>query len=119
MQQREPLGKRIMRFVVMMLLIFIVTCAVVVTNRFSTETLAYIVGGVIVFAAMMLLFAGFGFIVYLYLRFRQPRQPTQQIPIVLQVPQQQPMLPPYSGNGHWPVTQQTEARAWNMIGGEE
>lgn len=129
MEPREPLGKRLGRFVAMIGLVFAVTLAVVVTQRLSQDSLALIVGltcGVMAMLPTVML----GLFVW---RREMTRQVTSQRavnsapPVVVVAPQALPgygaQQPGYNyGNPNaawqWNGAQQPE-RTFTMVGGEE
>lgn len=116
-EESESLGKRVGRFIALLLIVFGITAAVVAMQRFSTETLAFLGGGIFAVIVIALPLAAIIFLGMTYLRFRQSRPREQQQmtipPIIMQMPAQMPQLP-YSDA---PLT--TEPRRWNVIGGDE
>lgn len=118
--EREPLGKRLTRFVLLLLAICGVTLAVIVAQRFSDETLAFIVGGLFIAALLAVPLAAVAALGIAYFRFRQmrpPQQYTQIPPIIMQMP---PQLPYYQGGGNgYHHTYTGGRRDWAVIGDED
>ena len=128
MEQREPLRKRLARFVAMIGMVFAVTLAVVVTQRLSQDSLALMVGLACGVAAMLPTVM-LGLFVW---RREMTRQVSQHAvnpspPVVVVAPQALPgygvQQPGYNyGNSNaawqWNGVQQPE-RTFTMVGGEE
>lgn len=118
--EREPLGNRLGRFVTLLGIVFVIAFAVVAAQRFNDETFAFVSGALFVGLPLVLLA---GALVFLALKIAaRPRsEPPQQMtipPIIMQMPQQQPQLPWYNGNGHDPSLP-SNARTWDVIGAED
>jgi hypothetical protein len=127
MEEREPLGKRLRRFVTLFGIVFTVTVAVIVTQRLSNDALALLIGltaGVIV----MLPFVALLFLIWR----RQERQVREQYqsrsaqgnpPVVVVTPtglpgygQQRPALRD-EGRSQWSMSAPAE-RKFTIVGGE-
>lgn len=128
MEPREPLRKRLTRFVAMIGMVFAVTLAVVVTQRLSQDSLALIVGLACGVAAMLPTVM-LGLFVW---RREMTRQVSQRAvnpspPVVVVAPQALPgygaQRPGYEYSDpnaawQWSGAQQPE-RSFTMVGGEE
>ncbi len=125
MEPREPLGKRLGRFAAMLGIVFVVTLAVVVTQRLSQDSLALMVGlacGVMAMLPTVVL----GLFVWRREIARQtsPRAVNATSPVVVVAPQ---ALPGYGvqrpGYGDQQATWQWSGaqpeRAFTIVGGEE
>lgn len=117
----EPVGRRLARFATLLGVVFCVTIAVVVVQRFNDETLAFIIGGLFVAALIAVPLVAIVSLGVAYLRFRQSRPPQQYVqtpPIIMQMP---PQLPYYGGgNGyHNTPPELGSPRTWEVIGGED
>ena len=116
-----PLGKRLGRFVTLLGVVFTVGVAVVVTQRFSEETLALIVGLLIAGIPLLGLVFVIG-VIALKIAIRPRNEPPPQMtipPIIMQIPQQQNN--PWAGwnNGHEDTPMLTGGRrVWEVIGPE-
>jgi hypothetical protein len=127
MEEREPVGKRIRRFVLLIATVFTVTVAVVVTQRLSNDALAMLIGlsaGVVV----MLPFVALLFLIWR----RQERQVREQYqsrsashnpPVVVVTPpglsgygQQRPALQD-GARSQWSMSAPAE-RKFTIVGGE-
>lgn len=119
-EEREPLGRRLGRFAALLLIVFGVTLAVVVVQKFSTETLSFIVGGLFVAALVAVPTVALAALGIAYFRFRQARPPQQYVqtpPIIMQMP---PQLPYYGGGNGYHDTYTTGGRRdWAVIGDED
>jgi len=115
----STLGSRLGRFVVLFLVIFGVTGAVIVTSRFSSETLALVVGLLLAGVPLLCVLALVGF-VFLKIAAKQREQPAPQQmmlpPIIMQMPQQPPAFPPPYGQV-W--GEDTGRRTWDIVGVDE
>lgn len=131
---RESFGKRLGRFVMLIVMLLVIVVGAVAYLRFDPETLALLVGQLMIvgIGIVILVFA----LAFYYVKrrteaMRQPQQymPTYQIPpMIIQTPQQ-PALPNYGGlygeygnNGNgWEFSDQNHnnGRDWEIIGGEE
>jgi len=128
MNYREPIGKRIGRFLLLMTTIAVIVGVVVITQRFSTETLAFVVGGLFAIAIIAVILLPICLLGYALLRARmeRPQQQTQQtVPMVFQVQPQQPMLGQQNGYGPGygtPPMMESMGRGaireWEVLGGE-
>ena len=126
METREPLGKRLGRFVTLLGVVFTVAIAVVVTQRLSEDSLALLIGLACGVAAMVpTLLLG----VVIWRREMQQQQmsrmPTTTPPVVIVTPQalpgygiQQPALSDTSFSWPWAGAQQP-ARTFTIVGDEE
>lgn len=121
-EEREPVGKRIGRFITMISAVTAIVCVFLIGQRLNDQSLALVVGlllaGVPLLALCIVL-------VILLLRSQKQSQPPapaapqpqpQQMmfpPIIMQMPTypQTPQLP-------WPG-EATPARGWDLIGEEE
>lgn len=134
---REPVGKRVGRFLSLLIILGFIGMGVTAYLRFDTETLALVAGGGMVCGSvvLLLLFAlGFYYIKRRteVMRPPQPHYPAYPMPqFVIQAPPAQPALPNYGGpyeggwdggnTGGWgfePAGRDT-GRSWEIIGGEE
>jgi len=113
----ETVSQRVGRFALLLGLIFAIVVAVVVAQRFSTDTLALIAGLVLggaLLASPLLAIAW----VFVAVKTRsQPRQmypPYQMPPVIIQQPQQ-PLLPHY---GQPWLPPQHQPRSWDVIGND-
>lgn len=118
-RDETPLGARLARFLTLLGIVFVVMLAVIVSQRFNTETLALIVGLVIAGIPLLAIAALFGFIAVK--AGSRPRNESQQMtipPIIMQIPQApQNALP--SDMWNLPQRQTTGARTWDVLGEEE
>lgn len=125
MEAREPLGKRLGRFVALLGVVFAVTAVVVITQRLSEDSLALLVGLVCGVGAMLPTI-----LLGLYLWRREiNRQATQRTPyntppVVIVTPQalpgyglQQPAFGDANMSWQWNNAQQN--RTFTIVGGEE
>ena len=127
MEPREPLRKRLARFVAMIGIIFAVTLAVVVTQRLSQDSLALIVGlacGVMAMLPTVML----GLFVWRREMMRQTSQrPVNAAPpVVVVAPQALPgygvQRPGYGygdQNATWQWGGAQPERTFTIVGGEE
>lgn len=125
METREPLGKRLGRFVTLLGVVFTVAVAVVVTQRLSEDSLALLIGLACGVAAMLpTLLLG----VVIWRREMQQqtsRMPTATPPVVIVTPQALPgygiQQPALSDTGFaWPwASAQQPARTFTIVGDEE
>jgi uncharacterized membrane protein len=127
METREPLGKRLGRFVALIGVVSAVTIVVVITQRLSQDSLALLIGLTCGVAAMLpTLLIG----VVIWRREMQQQQqasrmPTTTPPVVIVTPQalpgygmQQPALTDTGYVWPWANTQQP-ARTFTIVGDEE
>jgi len=118
--ESEPVGWRFGRFVVLLGVVFAVTGAVVVTQRFQPETLALITGVIIAGIPLLAIVALFGFIT-LKIASRPRNEPQQMTipPIIMQLPQTPQNA--LTDNGYpWDIPQRQPAtRSWDVIGDED
>jgi len=126
METREPLGKRLGRFVALISIVFTVALVVVVTQRLSQDSLALLIGlscGVAAMLPTLLL----GVVIW---RREMQHQQTSRIPmgtppVVIVTPQGLPnygmQQPALSDGGYlWPWTgAQQQARTFTIVGDEE
>ena len=125
METRESLGKRLGRFVALMGILFVVTTAVVVTQRLSQDSLALLVGlacGV----GVMLPTVALALLLWRREELRQPAghsTPMNAPPVVVVTPQALPgygMQPPaYGDNTAWQWNASPAERTFTIVGGEE
>lgn len=123
---REPLGRRLGRFVGLMGALFVVAMAVIVTQRLSHDSLALLVGlscGVLAMVPTMAL----GFLIWR----RESRRQTREQSRPTQVPPTPPVIviSPQALSGYgdsprtWPPTSQWEPqeqqRTFKIVGEEE
>ncbi len=126
METREPLGKRLGRFMALLGVVFTVTVVVIITQRLSQDSLALLIGLACGVAAMLpTLLLG----VVIWRREMQHQQasrmPTATPPVVIVTPQalpgygmQQPALS--DGGFAWPwAGAQQPARTFTIVGDEE
>lgn len=126
METREPLGKRLGRFVALLGVVFTIAMVVVVTQRLSQDSLALLIGlacGVAAMLPTLLL----GVVIW---RRELQRQQTSRMssttpPVVIVTPQglpgygvQQPALSDTNFVWPWAGTQQP-ARTFTIVGDEE
>ena len=125
METREPLGKRLGRFVTLLGVVFTVAVAVVVTQRLSEDSLALLIGlacGVAAMLPTMLI----GIVIWRReMQQHASRMPTATPPVVIVTPQAMPgygmQQPALSDGGYawpWPGAQQP-ARSFTIVGDEE
>ncbi len=115
----DTVGQRLGRFVALLGVIFVVALAVIVSQRFSAETLALIVG-LLLAGIPMLAVVGLPFFV-LIRQGRRPRNEPQQMtipPIMLTLPQQPQALPGDGGMWDIPQRDRVSARSWDVLGDE-
>lgn len=126
METREPLTKRLGRFVTLLGVVFTVTVVVVITQRLSQDSLALLIGLACGVAAMVpTLLLG----VIIWRREMQHQQtsriPTATPPVVIVTPQGLPnygvQQPALSDTGFvWPwANAQQPARTFTIVGNEE
>jgi hypothetical protein len=115
----ETIGQRLGRFVALLGIVFVIALAVIVSQRFSAETLALIVG--LLLAGVPLL-AVVGLLFFVLIRQgRRPRNEPQQMmmpPIIMQMPQAPQNALPGDG-GIWDFGQRqpaTAGRSWDVLG---
>ena len=127
METREPLGKRLGRFVTLLGIVVTVTVAVIVTQRLSDDSLALLIGlacGVATMLPTLLL----GVVIWrreMQQKQQASRMPTAAPPVVIVTPQalpgygmQQPALS--DGGFAWPwAGAQQPARTFTIVGDEE
>lgn len=118
----ESLGQRLGKFAALLISVFAIVAAVVVTQRLSDDALALVVGLLLAGIPLLAIVALLGFFVVKQAT-REPRQQVQPQPqqmsippIILQMPTapQQAQLPDYGGQ-----RQRGGARSWDMIGDED
>jgi len=131
MQEREPLGKRVGRFVALIAIVFALTAAVVVTQRLSEDALAMLIG--LSFGALaMVPTLGLGLLIW---RREMVRSQMQQHvpsaaapPVVIVTPQGLPYGNAYGGQqtalgnvqaSGWQWAQKPAERRFTVVGGEE
>jgi hypothetical protein len=125
METREPVGKRLGRFVTLLGVVFTVAVAVVVTQRLSEDSLALLIGlacGVAAMLPTMLI----GIVIWRReMQQHASRMPTATPPVVIVTPQAMPgygmQQPALSDGGYawpWPGAQQP-TRAFTIVGDEE
>ncbi len=130
---REPLGKRIARFLMLMGALFVITITVVVTQRLSRDSLALLIGLSCGIAAMLPTI-GLGILVWRRDEARaRAREAQQQIasqpyvspPVIVVSPESMHgnsygshALPPGSQPWPWATTPQS-GRNFTIVGGEE
>jgi len=127
METREPLGKRLGRFVTLLGVVFVIAVAIIVTQRLSEDSLALLIGLACGVAAMLpTLLLG----VIIWRREMQQHQQASRMPmatppVVIVTPQglsnygmQQPAL---SDGGYvWPwAGAQQSTRTFTIVGDEE
>lgn len=115
----DTIGRRLGRFVALVGVVFAVTGAVVITQRFSAETLALITG-LLLAGVPLLAIVGLLFLV-LIRQGRRPRNEPQQMmipPVMLTLPQQPQALPGDGGVWDFPQRERASARAWDVLGDE-
>ncbi|MBN2392821.1 MAG: hypothetical protein JXR84_18970 [Anaerolineae bacterium] len=126
METREPLGKRLGRFIALLGVVFTVATVVVVTQRLSQDSLALLIGlacGVAAMLPTLLL----GVVVWRREMQRQQtsRMPAATPPVVIVTPQGLPgygvQQPALSDSGFvWPWSgAQQPARTFTIVGDEE
>lgn len=114
----DSLGQRLGRFVAFIAVLFFGGAGVVAASKFSSETLALIVG-LLLAGIPMLAITGLLFFVLIRQGRRQPAQPQQMTipPIMLTLPQQPQALP--GDGGMWDMPQRERAaaaRSWDVLG---
>ncbi|MEJ5309019.1 MAG: hypothetical protein WHX52_04545 [Anaerolineae bacterium] len=126
METREPLGKRLGRFVALIGIVFTITLVVVVTQRLSEDSLALLIGLACGVAAMLpTLLIG----IVIWRRELQQQQtsrlPMATPPVVIVTPQGLPnygmQKPALSDGGYaWPwAGVQQPVRTFTIVGDEE
>ncbi len=127
METREPLGKRLGRFVALIGIVFTVALVVVVTQRLSQDSLALLIGLACGVAAMLpTLLIG----IVIWRREMQQQQQTSRMPmatppVVIVTPQGLPnygmQQPALSDGGYaWPWSgMQQPTRTFTIVGDEE
>ena len=128
MEMREPLGKRVGRFVALLSAVGVVVGVIVVTQRLSQDSLALLVGLTCGVAAMLPTI-GLALLVWRREETRQQAQrQTQQAapPVVVVAPQalpgygMQPSLPaPAQQSAPWQWQPAANERTFTIVGGEE
>jgi Na+/proline symporter len=125
METREPLGKRLGRFVALLGVVFAVTAVVVITQRLSQDSLALLVGLACGVGAMLPTI-----LLGLFLWRREiTRQATQRTPygappVVIVTPQALPgygLQQPAFGDANmaWQWNNAQQDRTFTIVGGEE
>lgn len=125
-EEREPLGKRIKRFIALVGIVFAITAGVIVTQRLSTDALALLIGLTAGIAVMVPLVA---LLIYVWrrqdMRRQEERRRMPQTPpqVVVVSP---PALPGYGTNrpamwdqhqqGNWQIGR--AERNFTIVGGE-
>ncbi len=126
-EEREPLGKRIKRFVSLVVIVLTITTAVIVTQRLSSDALALLIGLIAGIAVMVPMIA---FLIFIWRRQEMRRQEqnnrqgsTHPPQVVVVSP---PVLPGYSANrpalwdqnqsGNWALA--PNERNFTIVGGE-
>lgn len=127
-QMREPLGKRVGRFIALLSIVAVAVGVVVVTQRLSQDSLALLVGLSCGVAAML---PTIGLAVLFWRREEARRQSMQQHtqaspPVVVVAPQGlpgygvQPSLPaPAQQVAPWQWQPAANERTFTIVGGEE
>ncbi len=125
METREPLGKRLGRFVALIAIVFTVAVVVVVTQRLSQDSLALLIGLACGVAAMLPTLL-IGIVIWRReMQQQASRMPTATPPVVIVTPQalpgygmQQPALS--DGGFAWPwAGAQQPTRTFTIVGDEE
>ena len=127
MEPREPLKKRLVRFVALIGLVFAVVFVIVVTQRLSQDSLALIVGLACGVSAMLPTIM----LVLFVWRREMTRQGSQRAantspPVIVVAPQalpgygaQQPGYGYGNPNAAWQWSGAQQERTFTMVGGEE
>ena len=119
--ESDTLGQRLAKFAALLIVVFAIVAAVVVTQRLSDDALALVVGLLLAGVPLLAVVGLLGFFV-VKLSARETRQPQQMSipPIILQMPTmpQQNQLPDYGGQWQ-PQRGNGGARQWDMLGDEE
>lgn len=121
--QSDSIAQRMGKFLALLVIVFAIVTAVVVTQRLSDDSLALIIGLLLAGIPLLALIIVLIFILFrISQRAPQPAQGAQQMmlpPIILQMPpsqRQQPALSDY-GDGDT-FTAPPKKRRWNVIGNE-
>jgi len=125
METREPLGKRLGRFVALIGIVFTVALVVVVTQRLSQDSLALLIGLACGVAAMLPTLL-IGIVIWRReMQQQASRMPSATPPVVIVTPQALPgygvQHPALSDGGFaWPWGgAQQPARTFTIVGNEE
>ena len=113
-------GQRIGRFLALLGIVFVVSLAVIVSQRFSTETLALIVGLLLAGIPLLAIAALLGFIAAKALKRQQQSSQMMIPPIVMQIPQPHQNAFPGDG-GAWDTNDLRQRpgaslRQWDTLG---
>lgn len=118
----ESLGKRMGRFIALLVTMFGIAAGIIVAQRLSDDALGVITGMILVGLPLLAIVGVLLFIVARRETRSAPQPQSQQQPmggmfmppIIMQIPQQ-PQLPDY---GYEAPAQRGKQRAWDLIGEE-
>ncbi|HEY88216.1 MAG TPA: hypothetical protein G4N98_00590 [Thermoflexia bacterium] len=119
MEREESLGKRLKRFGALVSILFIITVAVIVTQRLSNDALALLIGLAVGIIAMLPLVGLLAFIwrrqELHYQEARQYRPAERNLPVVVIAPS---ALPGYGPQRAEPGAHNRQAGSWEMARAE-